>query len=190
MSRQTFARWFAWAVPLACLALLAAASVVYAAPQAGGYQRDPQNAGRRRRRLGLPRVDPDAHRIYISRGTHMMVVDEITRESRSATFRTPMGESRHGPGARSGQGIHQQRGRQYGHRLRLEDAEATSEIKTTGENPDSIIYDPMTKRVFTFNGKSMQLHRDRCDHRESRRHRRLWAASRRSPRSTARATCS
>ena len=24
------------------------------------------------------RVDPDAHRIYISRGTHMMVVDEIT----------------------------------------------------------------------------------------------------------------
>jgi DNA-binding beta-propeller fold protein YncE len=29
-----------------------------------------------------------------------------------------------------------------------------SEIKTTGENPDSIIYDPQTKRVFTFNGKS------------------------------------
>ena len=28
------------------------------------------------------------------------------------------------------------------------------EIKTTGDNPDSIIYDPATKRVFTMNGKS------------------------------------
>ena len=27
-------------------------------------------------------------------------------------------------------------------------------IKTTGENPDSIIYDPQSKRVFTFNGRS------------------------------------
>jgi YVTN family beta-propeller protein len=29
-----------------------------------------------------------------------------------------------------------------------------TEIKTTGDNPDSIIYDPATKRVFTMNGKS------------------------------------
>jgi DNA-binding beta-propeller fold protein YncE len=29
-----------------------------------------------------------------------------------------------------------------------------STVKTTGQNPDSILYDPMTKRVFTFNGKS------------------------------------
>src|SRR6202030_2886760 len=29
-----------------------------------------------------------------------------------------------------------------------------SDIKISGENPDSIIYDPITKRVFTFNGKS------------------------------------
>src|SRR5205807_1225498 len=28
-----------------------------------------------------------------------------------------------------------------------------SEIKTTGDDPDSIIYDPVTKRIFTFNGR-------------------------------------
>jgi len=27
------------------------------------------------------------------------------------------------------------------------------EVKTTGENPDAILYDPFTKRVFTFNGR-------------------------------------
>ena len=29
-----------------------------------------------------------------------------------------------------------------------------SEVKVSGENPDSIIYDPATKRVFTFNGRT------------------------------------
>ena len=28
-----------------------------------------------------------------------------------------------------------------------------AEIKTTGENPDAILYEPMTQRVFTFNGR-------------------------------------
>ena len=28
-----------------------------------------------------------------------------------------------------------------------------SEVKTTGENPDAILYDPYSKRVFTFNGR-------------------------------------
>jgi len=35
----------------------------------------------------------------------------------------------------------------------LKTLKPTSTIKTTGDNPDSIIYDPPTKRVFTFNGK-------------------------------------
>jgi DNA-binding beta-propeller fold protein YncE len=30
----------------------------------------------------------------------------------------------------------------------------STKVKTTGENPDSILYDPDTKRVFTFNGRS------------------------------------
>jgi YVTN family beta-propeller protein len=29
----------------------------------------------------------------------------------------------------------------------------TSTVKTTGENPDAILFDPATKRVFTFNGR-------------------------------------
>ena len=36
----------------------------------------------------------------------------------------------------------------------LKTLKTLSTIKTTGDNPDSIIYDPMTKRVFTLNGKS------------------------------------
>lgn len=30
---------------------------------------------------------------------------------------------------------------------------SVGEVKTTGENPDAILYDPYTKRVFTFNGR-------------------------------------
>ena len=36
----------------------------------------------------------------------------------------------------------------------LKDTKATQWFTIAGKNPDSIIYDPETKRVFTFNGKS------------------------------------
>jgi DNA-binding beta-propeller fold protein YncE len=31
------------------------------------------------------------------------------------------------------------------------------EIKTTGENPDAILYEPKTQRVFTFNGRGRNV---------------------------------
>jgi DNA-binding beta-propeller fold protein YncE len=37
----------------------------------------------------------------------------------------------------------------------LKTLKATGEIKVTGENPDSIIYDPQTKRLFTFNKRTL-----------------------------------
>ena len=56
-------------------------------------------------------------------------------------------------------------------------------------NPDSIIYDPMTKRVFTMNGRSNNSTAiDATTGKSSARS--ISGASRRSPRWMARATCS
>lgn len=37
--------------------------------------------------------------------------------------------------------------------FKLSTLEVIKEVKTTGENPDAILYDPATKQVFTFNGR-------------------------------------
>ena len=134
-------------------------------------------------------MDPDAHRIYVSRGTHMMVVDEI---SGKVIGDIPDTKGIHGIALayRSGQGIYEQWRVQLRHRRRSENAESLDrKSRSTGDNPDSIIYDPMTKRVFTFNGKTNNSTViDATTERSSARWR--WAASPRNPRSTARATSS
>jgi hypothetical protein len=78
MSPRRSVKMFAYAWLLACSALLACGAGAYAAPQSGSYKVV------RRMPIGgdgnwdYLRVDPDAHRIYVSRGTHMMVVDEVS----------------------------------------------------------------------------------------------------------------
>ncbi len=37
--------------------------------------------------------------------------------------------------------------------FKLSTLEVVKEVKTTGENPDAILYDPATRQVFTFNGR-------------------------------------
>jgi DNA-binding beta-propeller fold protein YncE len=37
--------------------------------------------------------------------------------------------------------------------FKLSTLEVIKEVKTTGENPDAILYDPATRQVFTFNGR-------------------------------------
>jgi DNA-binding beta-propeller fold protein YncE len=39
----------------------------------------------------------------------------------------------------------------------LKTLKAVSDLKIDAGNPDSILYDPMTKRVFTFNGRTMNV---------------------------------
>ena len=122
-------------------------------PQGSGYQ------GVRRMPVGgdggwdYLTVDPDAHRIYISRGTHMMVVDEI---SGKVIGDIPDTKGVHGIAlaADLGKGFTSNGGAATVTVFDLKTLKPLSEIKTTGENPDSIIYDPQTKRVFTFNGRS------------------------------------
>jgi len=151
MAKQKFQGKLHWAFLLALL--LVAAAGVYAVPQAGGYHVI------RRMPIGgdgswdYLRVDPDAHRIYVSRGTHMMVVDEIsgkvvgditdTKGIHGIALAFDMGKGFTSNGGSSSVSV-----------IDLKTLKSTMEIKTTGDNPDSIIYDPMTKRVFTLNGKS------------------------------------
>lgn len=139
----------------ACLVgfLCAASIAVYAAPQASGYhviRRMPVGGDGSWDYL---RVDPDAHRIYISRGTHMMVVDEI---SGKVIGDIPDTKGVHGIALATdlGKGFTSNGGANTVTVVDLKTLRPISEIKVTGENPDSIIYDPMTKRVFTFNGKT------------------------------------
>lgn len=137
---------------LACLFSLAAPGA-FAAPQAGGYhviRRIPVGG---EGGWDYLRVDPDAHRIYISRGTHMMVVDENSGKVIGDLLET---KGIHGVALATdlGKGFTSNGGDQSVTVFDLKTIKPITVIKVTGENPDSIIYDPQSKRVFTLNGRS------------------------------------
>jgi YVTN family beta-propeller protein len=99
------------------------------------------------------RVDPDAKRIYLSRGDHMMVVDET---SGKVVGDLPNTKGIHGMALVTdmNKGYTSNGGAATVTVFDLKTLKPITEIKTTGENPDSIIYDPATKRVFTMNARS------------------------------------
>jgi YVTN family beta-propeller protein len=99
------------------------------------------------------RVDPDAKRIYLSRGDHMMVVDET---SGKVVGDLPNTKGIHGMALvpDMNKGYTSNGGAATVTVFDLKTLKPITEIKTTGENPDSIIYDPATKRVFTMNARS------------------------------------
>ena len=97
-------------------------------------------------------VDAKARRIYISRGTHVMVVD--------ADSAAVVGDI---PGTNGVHGIAIASDMDKGFISDGRDGNVTIfETKTlkvlgttpAGKNPDAIIYDPASKRVFAFNGSS------------------------------------
>lgn len=97
-------------------------------------------------------TDSEARRVYISRGTHVMVVDADSGKS--------VGDIADTPGVH-GIALAPELGRGFVSNGR-EGTVSIFDIKTlatsskvkVGENPDAILYDPATKRVFTFNGRS------------------------------------
>jgi hypothetical protein len=97
-------------------------------------------------------IDSDARRLYISRGTRVMVVDADSYEQ---VGEIPNTEGVHGIA------IAPDVGRGFTSNGRagtvtifdLKTLKVLGEAKT-GENPDAIIYDPASHRVFTFNGRS------------------------------------
>jgi len=154
MSRQQTLGLVCWACVLTACVLLLSVSGAYAAPQGATFKvlrRIPVGGDGAWDYL---KVDPDAHRIYLSRGTHMMVVDEVSGMVIGDIADT---KGIHGMAIATdlGKGFTSNGGEDTVTVFDLASLKPVGDkIKTTGGNPDSIIYDPATKRVFTMNGKS------------------------------------
>lgn len=97
-------------------------------------------------------LDSASNRLYISRSTHVIVIDADSGQS--------VGEIPDTPGVH-GIALAPELGRGFVSNGRegtvtvfdLPGLKVLNKIKV-GENPDAILYDPASKRVFTFNGRS------------------------------------
>jgi YVTN family beta-propeller protein len=97
--------------------------------------------------------DPAGKRLFISRGTHVMVVDPYKG--------SVIGDIPDTPGVH-GIALAQDLGKGFTSNGRensvtvfdLKTLKETARIKIEGKNPDAILYDPATQHVFTFNGGS------------------------------------
>ena len=97
-------------------------------------------------------VDANARRLFISRGTHVMVLDT---DSGKTVGDIPGTQGVHGialaPDLGKGFTSNGREGTVTPFDLKTL---APGEKIKAGDNPDAILYDPATKRVFTFNGRS------------------------------------
>jgi DNA-binding beta-propeller fold protein YncE len=99
------------------------------------------------------KIDPDSHRLFISRSTHVIVIN--------ADSGKPVGDIPDTPGVH-GIALATDLGRGFTSNGRegtvsifdLKTLKPISKVQSVGENPDAILFDPATKRVFTFNGRS------------------------------------
>ncbi|MGC2423346.1 MAG: YncE family protein [Nitrospirota bacterium] len=98
------------------------------------------------------KVDPGARRLYISRGTHVMVLD-IDTDKLAGDI--PGTEGVHGVAIAPefDRGFTSNGRANTSTIFDLKTLKVLGQVKT-GENPDCIIYDPASKNVITFNGKS------------------------------------
>lgn len=138
---------------LACLFVLVSAAATHAAPPTSQYKVIKRWPVGGEGGWDYLKVDPDARRIYVSRGTHVMIVDE---NSGKVIGDIPDTKGVHGIALAPelGKGFTSNGGEATVTVFDLKTLKPITKIKTTGDNPDSIIYDPQTKRVFTLNGKS------------------------------------
>lgn len=99
------------------------------------------------------KIEPDSRRLFISRATHVMVIDADSGKS--------VGDIPDTPGVH-GIALAPELNRGFTSNGRegtvsifdLKTLQPISKVKDVGENPDAILYDTVTKRVFTFNGRS------------------------------------
>lgn len=100
--------------------------------------------------------EPGGHRLFIAHGSRVDVVDTNTLKR--------VGEIADTPGVH-GIALAPELNRGYVSAGRagvivvfdLKTLARLKEIKTTGENPDAILYDPASQRVFTFNGRGRNV---------------------------------
>ena len=104
---------------------------------------------------GYVTVDPDAHRVYVPRGTHVMVLDEATHK---VVADIPGMKGIHGVAVvpKANRGFvtgNDPKGVIYVFDLKTN--AVTSKIPTGEEDCDGLFYDPATDRVYVQNGDSM-----------------------------------
>lgn len=133
---------------LALAALLAAP--VLAAPRYRVLQRIPLGGEGGWDYLAL---DSGARRLYITRGSRVVVLDAETGKTVGEVPGTP---GVHGVAlaAESGRGFTSNGKTSTVTVFDLKTLKSIAEIKVTGEGPDAILYDPASGRVFAFNGRS------------------------------------
>lgn len=97
-------------------------------------------------------VDPDARRLYISRSSHVMVVDADTEK---VIGDIPDTNGVHGIAIASklGRGFTSNGGDNTVTIFDLKTLKTLGKVPV-GTGPDCIVYEPKTQRVFTFNGRS------------------------------------
>jgi DNA-binding beta-propeller fold protein YncE len=98
-------------------------------------------------------ADGNARRLYISRGTHVIVLDV---DSGKEVGDIPDTQGVHGIALAPdlGKGF-TSNGREGTVTIfDIQTLKPIGEKVKVGENPDAILYDPATKRIFTFNGRS------------------------------------
>jgi DNA-binding beta-propeller fold protein YncE len=100
-------------------------------------------------------VDPEARRVYVSHGTEVVVVD-ADKYTVVGTVSDPRFKRVHGVALVKalGKGFISDGEAQSAFVFDLKTMKVTDEIKTNQPDTDSIIYDPASKHVFTFNGDS------------------------------------
>ena len=97
-------------------------------------------------------ADAEARRLYVTRQTHVMVLDA---DSGKVVGDIPDTQGVHGVALAPelGRGFTSNGRANTATIFDLKTLKALETVKT-GENPDAILFDPFTKRVFTFNGRS------------------------------------
>jgi DNA-binding beta-propeller fold protein YncE len=101
-------------------------------------------------------VDEKRHRLYVSRGDHVQVVDAL---SGKVVGDLPGTAGVHGIAIAGDLGLgFTSNGRADSVTVFDLDTLAVADtIKVTGANPDAILYEPFSKRVLTFNGRSANV---------------------------------
>ncbi|HET7174948.1 MAG TPA: YncE family protein [Gammaproteobacteria bacterium] len=97
--------------------------------------------------------DADGQRLFLSRATRVMVVDPV---SGKVLKEIPGTDGVHGIALAHDLGkVFTSNGHESTVTVfSLKTLEQTDKVKVTGENPDAIVYEPITRRVFTMNGRS------------------------------------
>ncbi|MFL5539333.1 MAG: YncE family protein [Longimicrobiaceae bacterium] len=141
--------------PPAALALLLGLALPAAAPrasaQAGPYRVLHRTVTGGNGGWDYLTVDGPGRRVFMSRGTHVMVVS-LRTDSLAGDIPATPGVHGIALAPELGKGF-TSNGRDSSVTIfDLRTLAATGSVKVTGRNPDAILYDPSTRRVFTFNG--------------------------------------